>query len=558
MKLSRRQTLQLLATAAPALALRNTFAQTATPPLAITPGPYTNTRASLRAYTTPDWFADAKFGIWSHWGPQSAIGDGDWYARNMYIEGTPQYDYHRKRFGPQSKTGYKDLIPLFTADQWDPEHLMDLYQHAGAKYFFSMGVHHDGYDLWNSKYQPRWNSVASGPHKDIVGLWAAAARARGLRFGVSEHLSNAFDWFAPSHLADTKGPFANIPYDGQNPAFADLYHDYSTMPPDFAHTAQDMGRVAPDSWKLHYFNRVKDLIDQHQPDLLYTDGGINFERYGLATVAELYNVGPYSYQNKSQAIYFSKTPTDCPDATSCVIDHERSVLNQIDPRPWQTDTCIGEWHYKLGATYKSPKKVIDLLVDIVSKNGNLLLNIPLPASGLPDPEEFRILEAITQWTSINGEAIYYTRPWRIHGEGPSTKVIIKPNGKEFDPNEGKQPDLTHEDIRFTTKGKTLYALAMGWPPTKPNQPTELLIQSLATTNLSALATSSSTATQNLSSFAAGGGPASPAFTKPLDIRLLGRDEPLRFTQDTTGLRVTLPSTPTPASNLAFALRIRFA
>ncbi len=538
MKLTRRQTLQLLAAAAPAFALRNAFSQTptgnqgqspATPPLTITPGPYTNTRASLRAYTQPDWFADAKFGIWAHWGPQSAIGDGDWYARNMYIEGQPQYDYHRKRFGPQSKIGYKDLIHLYTADQWDPDHLIGLYQKAGAKYFFSMGVHHDNYDLWNSKYQPRWNSVASGPRKDVVGLWAAAARKRGLRFGVSEHLSNSFDWFAPSHLADTKGPYANIPYDGQNPAFADLYHSYADMPPDFAHTILNdpMGRTAPDWWKLQYFNRVKDLLDQHQPDLLYTDGGISFDDYGLATVAELYNVGPYSYRDKSEAIYFSKTPTDCPDATSCVIDHERSVLNQIDPNPWQTDTCIGQWHYKLGAKYKTPKKVIDLLVDIVSKNGNLLLNIPLPASGLPDPEELRILEAITQWTSINGEAIFYTRPWKIHGEGPSTKVVIKPNGKEFDPNEGKQPDLTYQDIRFTTKGKTLYALVQGWPTST------LVIESLATNS-----------------------PQQPG--KPLDVRLLGRDEPLRFTQDTTALRITLPPTPTPASDLGIALRIRFA
>jgi alpha-L-fucosidase len=538
MKLSRRQTLQLLASAAPALAFRKALAQArtqdpaqspATPPLSITPGPFTNTRASLQSYTTPDWFADAKFGIWAHWGPQSAIGDGDWYARNMYIEGTDQYEYHRKRFGPQSKTGYKDLIPLFTADRWDPEHLMDLYQRAGAKYFFSMGVHHDGYDLWNSKYQPRWNSVTSGPRKDVVGLWAAAARKRGLRFGVSEHLSNAFDWFAPSHLADTKGPYANLPYDGQNPSFADLYHDYTGMPANFAKTIlpDPMGRTAPDWWKLQYFNRVKDLIDQHQPDLLYADGGISFEEYGLATVAELYNAGPFSYQGKSEAIYFSKTPTDCPNATSCVIDHERSVLNQIDPNPWQTDTCIGEWHYKLGTKYKTPKKVIDLLVDIVSKNGNLLLNIPLPASGEPDPEELRILESITRWTSINGEAIFSTRPWKIHGEGPSTKVVIKPNGKEFDPNEGKQPDLTFEDIRFTTKGKTLYALVQGWPPR------ELVIHSLSTTS-----------------------PQQPG--KPVDVRLLGRNEPLKFTQDTTGLRITLPPTPTPASNLGIALRINFA
>jgi len=175
MTLTRRRALQLLTTAAPALALRRSLAQTAQSTLSpsdihITPGKFTNTADSLKAYTTPAWFNDAKFGIWSHWGPQSAIGDGDWYARNMYMEGEKQYDYHVKRFGPQCKVGYKDLIHLYTADKWDPDHLMGLYQKAGAKYFFSMGVHHDNYDLWNSKYQPRWNAVSSGPRKDVVGL----------------------------------------------------------------------------------------------------------------------------------------------------------------------------------------------------------------------------------------------------------------------------------------------------------------------------------------------------------------------------------------------------
>jgi alpha-L-fucosidase len=530
MNLSRRHALQMLASAAPGFALRKAFAQavgqsSATPPLSITSGPFTNTRSSLQAYTIPEWFGDAKFGIWSHWGPQSAIGDGDWYARLMYVEGSDRYDYHRKRFGPQSKVGYKDLIPLFTADKWDPDHLIDLYQKAGAKYFFSMGVHHDNFDLWNSKYQPRWNAVAAGPHKDVVGLWAAAARKRGLRFGVSEHLSNSFDWFAPAHLADTKGAYAGIPYDGQNPAFADLYHGYSGMPANFAHTAQAMGRVAPDWWRLQYFNRVKDLIDQHQPDLLYTDGGISFEQYGLATAAELYNVGPVSSQGHSEAVYFSKTLTDCATGT-CVIDRERQVADAISPAPWQTDTCIGEWHYKLGGGYKSPKKVIDLLVDIVSKNGNLLLNIPLPASGEPDAEELRILAAITEWTSINGEAIYSTRPWTLNGEGPAMKVAVPSTGTEFNPNEDKKPDLSAQDIRFTTKGKTLYALVQGWPTG------ELVIRSLAFNS-------------------------SQQRGKALDVRLLGRDEPLKFTQDTSGLRVTLPSTKPPAADIGIGLRINF-
>jgi alpha-L-fucosidase len=525
--MTRRRALQLMGTAAPALALRGGLSQSAFAQQ-VTQGAFTDTRESLKSYTIPDWFADAKFGIWAHWGPQSAVGDGDWYARNMYMEGSSQYEYHVKRFGPQSKVGYKDLIHLYTADKWDPEHLMDLYQKAGAKYFFSMGVHHDGYDLWDSKYQPRWNSVASGPHKDVVGLWAAAARKRGMRFGVSEHLSNSFDWLAPSHLADTKGEYAGVPYDGQNPAFADLYHDYSKEPAGYAQSVlkEPMSRKAPDWWKQQYFNRVKDLLDQHQPDLLYTDGGIPFEQYGVGTVAELYNVGPLNSRGKANTIYFSKTHTDCVDGHSCVMDHERSVLGEIDPIPWQTDTCIGDWHYKVGEKYKTPKKVIDLLVDIVSKNGNLLLNFPLPASGELDPEEMKVLEGITAWTRVNGEGIYGTRPWKIYGEGPSTKVVIKPNGQEFDPNEGKKPDLVAEDIRFTTKGDTMYVFVMGWPAG------DLKIGSLAL-----------------------GGPQQPM--KAVDVRMLGNEEPLKFTHDATGLKVMFPANRPPASDIGVTLRVRF-
>ena len=167
LKTTRRQALKMLGVATAAFATQSALAQT------VSSGTFSATLESLRNYTIPDWFADAKFGIWSHWGPQSAVGDGDWYARNMYVEDSPQYKYHLQRFGPQSKVGYKDLIHLFTAERWDPEHLMDLYAKAGAKYFFSMGVHHDNFDLWNSKYQPRWNSVASGPKRDVVGEWGS-------------------------------------------------------------------------------------------------------------------------------------------------------------------------------------------------------------------------------------------------------------------------------------------------------------------------------------------------------------------------------------------------
>jgi alpha-L-fucosidase len=520
MKLTRRRLVQLLSAAGPALAMHPSLALAES--LAIASGPFKGTRESLAAYSIPNWFADAKFGIWSHWGPQSAVEDGDWYARNMYIQGSKQYDYHVKTYGHPSKVGYKDLVPQFKAMRWDPDHLMDLYVKAGAKYFFSMGVHHDNYDMWNSKFQPRWNSVATGPKKDIVGIWKTAARKRGLRFGVSEHLSNSYDWLAPSHTSDSTGPLAGVPYDGTLPAFADLYHDYTGEPADFAKTAKAMGRVAPDRWKLQYFHRIKDLIDQHQPDLLYTDGGIPFDEYGLSLVAHLYNVSSAKHAGNIESIYFSKTATDCTTGT-CALDRERGVLDDIAPHPWQTDTCIGQWHYNRGIKYKPAKKVIDLLVDIVSKNGNLLLNFPLPNSGELDADELVTLAGITSWMAVNSEGIYTTRPWKIYGEGPSTKVAIAKNGKEFDPNEGKKPDLTASDVRFTTKGSTLYAFVQGWPTR------EALITSLGTD--------------------------SPHAIKITSARMLGHGENLKFLQQSDGLRVTLPSVEPATANIGITLKL---
>jgi alpha-L-fucosidase len=519
MRLTRRSTLKLLGYSAAWAGTRSAFGQA--PELPLTAGPYQGTRASLATYTVPDWFRDAKFGIWSHWGPQSGVEDGDWYARNMYIEGTPQYEYHLKTYGHPSKVGFKDLIPQFKGARWDPKHLMEMYAKAGAKYFVSMGVHHDNFDMWNSKYQPRWNVTATGPMRDVVGLYKEAARHHNLRFGVSEHLSNSFDWFAPSHLSDTSGPMAGVSYDGVDPKFADLYHSYAAMPADFAKNAKAMGRVAPDEWKMQYFNRIKDLIDQHQPDLLYTDGGIPFEEYGLSTVAELYNVSAKYHQNRVEAVYCSKQATDCTSGT-CLLDHERGVMDSISPDPWQTDTCIGDWHYKRGIEYKRPKKVIDMLVDIVSKNGNLLLNFPLPNSGELDDEEAKILTTITSWMDVNSEGIHGSRPWKIFGAGPAMEMAVDQSGF----NESKQPDLTYEDVRFTTKGKVLYAFVMGIPPMK-----EIVLKPLGTNS-----------------------PQKPG--KILDVQLLGYREKLRWKQDDKGLKVQVP--PAHMTDMAITYKVMMA
>ena len=450
MALNRRELLQSLGGACTALAFSK-FAGA----LAAQGGNFLPTRQSLQSYRIPDWYRDAKFGIWAHWGPQSAIEDGDWYARNMYMEGSDQYLYHVETYGHPSKVGYKDLVDNWKAAKWDPEHLMGLYKKAGAKYFVSMGVHHDNFDLWDSKYN-RWNAVNMGPKKDVVGIWQKAARNHEMRFGVSEHLWISYKWWATSHGADKTGPLAGVPYDGADPQFADLYHD--------ADCARFIDRLdwnddgIPDSWRSHYLDRMTDLIDKYQPDLLYTDGHLPFEDYGLRMVSHLYNVSAQLHGGQTEAIYTSKQDTDCAVGT-CLLDHERGVSDLIAANPWQTDTCIGQLHYNRVQRYKTAKKVIDLLTDIVSKNGNLLLNFPLPNSGELDLEEMNVLEGITAWMAVNSEGIYGSRPWKIYGEGPSTKVKIEAGNF----NEDKQKDLTAEDVRFTVKGNTLYAFVMGWP-----------------------------------------------------------------------------------------------
>ncbi len=322
----------------------------------------------------------------------------------------------------------------------------------------SMAVHHDNFDLWNSRYQ-RWNAANMGPHKDIVALWRDAARAEGLRFGVSEHLWITYKWFSTSHGSDATGPYAGVPYDGADPANQDLYVNSDQIWTDLDWTEDGI----PVWWKQQWFKRIKDLVDHCQPDFLYSDGLLPFEYYGYNLVAHLYNQSAARHGGKTQAVYFCKRPQDG-DSGICVLDHERAIIDTIAPRPWQTDTCIGQWHYNLGQKYKTPKEIIDMLADIVSRNGNLMLNIPLPASGQPDPEELAIIAEFTAWMAVNGEAIFATRPWKTSGEGPPAIANAAEASAGF--NESDRRALTAEDVRFTTKGSTLYALVMGWPDYK--------------------------------------------------------------------------------------------
>src|ERR1051325_4453623 len=402
MTITRRALLKLLAAGFPALKAARAFGARHSAPK-IQSGPFKPTRESLRAYQVPQWFRDAKFGIWAHWGPQSAAEYGDWYARDMYLQGNWQYEHHVKTYGHPSKFGFKDIIPTWKAARFDANYLVGLYKKAGAKYFVSMGVHHDNFDLWDSKHT-RWNSVKMGPKLDIVGLFRRAALRHGLRFGVSEHLAMSYKWFSVSHGSDREGPLAGVPYDGADPRYADLYHDikevYVDLPWNLDNTSE--------AFKRTWFLRVKDLVDKYRPDLVYTDGEIPFGEWGRMQPGNLSHPSARRHGGRVEAVQLSKKREDCETGT-CALDVERGVVDKIWPEPFQTDTCVGNWHYQRGITYKSPKIGIDMLVDVVSRNGNLLLNFPLPNDGMLDAEELKILAAVTEWMGVNGEAIQIGR-----------------------------------------------------------------------------------------------------------------------------------------------------
>jgi alpha-L-fucosidase len=423
-------------------------------------GPFSPTWESLRQFRCPDWFRDAKFGIWSHWGPQSVPMAGDWYARNMYCQKSTAADpdarrwaetcfnQHWRRYGHPSQFGYKDILPLWKAEKFDPDGLMDLYVRAGVKYFVAQAAHHDNFHNWNSS-RHRWNAVRVGPRKDIVGLWREAARRAGLPFGLSEHIGASFSWLTTNKGADVAGPYAGVPYDGNDPTYEDLY-----LPNRGAKDISEEWYTGNPWWHEKWYAYVKELIDLYQPDLLYSDGGLPFEAYGLHAVAHLYNASAGRNGGENRAVYTQKDKNEAVSAVG-VLDIERSQAPDILPQAWQTDTSVGDWFYNVRDAYKTPRQVVEMLVDIVSKNGNLLLNVPQRPDGTVDEECTYLLERLADWIRINGEGVFGTRPWQTATEGPSSVVI---SGFREDPVE-----WTAEDFRFTANGDVVYAFIMQWP-----------------------------------------------------------------------------------------------
>jgi alpha-L-fucosidase len=474
MKITRRAALASLA-AAPVLLTR-----------AAAPATFQPTWESLGQYKCPDWFRDAKFGLWAHWTAQCVPEQGDWYARQMYIQGHPQYNYHVEHYGHPSKFGFMEIDRLWTAEKWEPEALMQMYVKAGAKYFVGLANHHDNFDCYDSTHH-EWNSVNIGPKKDIIGIWAATARKHGLRFGVTNHSGHAWHWFQTAYGYDPEGPLAGVRYDGLTTAAQgvgkwwdgrDPQHLYTgaTMPLPAGITtikeAQDWHKQNDAKWNeepppnnpeftKRWFLRCQDLLDKYKPDLLYFDNTeLPLGQAGLDIAAHFYNTNMATHGGRLEAVLNSKGLKPGHVGTM-VLDIERGRADRILPDVWQTDTCIGDWHYKRATfenhRYKTAPGVIQMLADIVSKNGNLLLNVPLRGDGSIDEDEHKFLDELATWMPANGEAIFGTRPFTVFGEGPPDVA----GSANF--NESKARPYTSEDIRFTTKGDMLYAIVMAWP-----------------------------------------------------------------------------------------------
>jgi alpha-L-fucosidase len=493
-------------------------------------GPHKPEWNSMLQYEAPEWYRDAKFGIWAHWSPQCVPEAGDWYARNMYVEGSRQNKYQVEHYGPPSRFGYKDLCPQWTLLNWSPDELIARYKKAGARIFIALANHHDGFDTWTSKYQP-WNAAAIGPHRDVIGTWAAAARRQGLRFGVTVHQARNWWWFQPSHGADKDGALAGIPYDGDLTAAESKEQWWQGLNPQLLYGVKHPLDALPDiSYVKNFYDRTRDLIDQHNPDLLYFDNSLLPLGWGGMNIgAYFYNRSANAHGGSVQAVLNVK---NVPDrlAKAVVADYERGLTSGIMKDAWQSETCIGEWHYARSlydqpgeyGGYLPPRDVIHWLVDTVSKNGTFILNIPGKPDGTIDSKEIAVLDGITAWMEVYGEAIYETRPWKIYGEGPN---LVKAGS--FQGNSVSK--LGPKDIRFTRNkaNNAVYAIVLGWP----------------TESITIQAFGSASATN-------------PG--RIAGMEFVGSDERVHWKQQPDGLRVEIPKHYHPRVDYAAAIKVTLA
>jgi len=471
-------------------------------------GPFRPDWESLQRYEVPDWYKDAKFGIFIHWGVYSVPAfSNEWYPRNMYEPGFDAYKHHLATYGPQDKFGYKDFIPMFKAEHYDPAAWADLFKRSGARYVVPVAEHHDGFAMYDSGLSD-WTAAKMGPHRDVIGELGKAVRAQGLHFGVSSHRVE-HDFFM--------GVGRKIQADVNDPQYAAFYGPAQTGVFTWGTPVGNDFTYVSSAWTNDWLARGAELVEKYHPDIVYFDWWIGQSsiRANLARFAAFYYNRSQKYGDHVGVINYKDYAMQ---EHSAVLDLERGQLGDIRPLYWQTDTSVSNksWGYIKDDTFKSPESVIDQLIDIVSKNGNLLLNIGPRSDGTIPDEVQRVLLDVGAWLSVNGEAIYGTRPWRAYGEGP-TKVAA---GSFHDTDTAR---YTAEDFRFTAKNDGIYAIGLVWP-TKG----EAVIHSLAKT----------------------------VGTEPVQsVALVGSDAKLRFEQHADGLHVQLPAE-SPAK-YAYVLRVTF-
>ena len=472
-------------------------------------GPFRPDWESLQKYEVPEWYKDAKFGIFIHWGVYSVPAFGnEWYPRNMYVPGSPEYQHHIATYGTQDKFGYKDFIPMFKAEQFDAAAWADLFKKAGAKYVVPVAEHHDGFAMYDSGLSD-WTAAKMGPHRDVIGQLAKAVRADGLHFGVSSHRVE-HNFFL--------GVGRAIPSDVNDPQYAAFYgpaHNWlsnkwgTPLDGDFTYVSS--------AWANDWLARAAEIVDKYHPDIVYFDWWIGqaLIRPNLTRFAAFYYNNSLKYGDHVGVINYKDYAMQ---EHSAVLDVERGQLAELRPLYWQTDTSVSNksWGYINDDTFKSPEFIVHQLIDIVSKNGNLLLNIGPKSDGTIPEQVQQVLLGVGGWLDVNGEAIYGTRPWRIYGEGP-TKAAA---GAFHDTD---VTNYTSDDFRFTTKGGALYVIGLSWPGNG-----EAVVRSLAS--------------------AVGG-------ERVKGVSLLGSGAKVQFDQQGDGLHVKLPGQ--PPSKYAYVLRLTF-